>query len=351
LRISDWENQKMNEAIWIGSRCRINVNSALRNLQCAMIFGALIFVFSFSTEAQQLEKIPRVGLLRLTAPPIQQIEAIRQRLEQLGYVEGKNILIEYQFAEGKPDQLANLAAELVKLKVDVIIAIGPAAARAAKSATRTIPIVIAASGDPVKQGLVVSLARPGGNITGLTILAPELAGKRLDLLKETFPKLSRVAVLWDPLLHGPELKEAEVAAQTLRLQLQPVKFQGPDDLESAFQAMTKGRAEAFIHFSVSLDTSAQKRIADSAAKHRLVSIYGNRETVEAGSLMSYSANRTEIYGRTAIYVDKILKGAKPADLPVEQPTKFELVINLKTAKQIGLTIPPNVLVRADKVIR
>jgi putative ABC transport system substrate-binding protein len=303
-------------------------------------------------DAQQAaKKVYRIGLLRLTALPIHQIEAIRRRLGQSGYVEGKNILIEYRFAEGKPDRLPDLAAELVNLKVDVMIAIGPAAASAAKSVTTTIPIVIAASGDPVKQGLVASLARPGGNITGLTILDPEMAGKRLELLKETFPKLSRVAVLWDPLLHGPELKEAEIAAQTLRLQLQPIKFQGPDDFEDAFQAMTKGRAEAFINFPTSLDASGQKRLAELAAKNRLVSIYGNREIVEAGGLMSYATNRAEIYARTATYVDKILKGAKPADLPVEQPTKFEFVINLKAAKQIGLTIPPNVLARADKVIR
>jgi len=303
-------------------------------------------------DAQQAaKKVYRIGLLRLTALPIHQIEAISRRLGQSGYVEGKNILIEYRFAEGKPDWLPDLAAELVNLKVDVMIAIGPAAASAAKSVTTTIPIVIAASGDPVKQGLVASLARPGGNITGLTILDPEMAGKRLELLKETFPKLSRVAVLRDPLLHGPELKEAEIAAQTLRLQLQPIKFQGPDDFEDAFQAMTKGRAEAFINFPTSLGASGQKRLAELAAKNRLVSIYGNREIVEAGGLMSYATNRAEIYARTATYVDKILKGAKPADLPVEQPTKFEFVINLKAAKQIGLTIPPNVLARADKVIR
>jgi ABC-type uncharacterized transport system substrate-binding protein len=312
---------------------------------------AMLFALCNSPHAQQSKKVPRIGVLRLTPPQTHQLEAIRNRLRQLGYVEGKNILIEYRFAEGNPDRVLDLAAELVDLKVDVIIAIGPAAASAAKSVTQTIPIVIAASGDPVKQGLVASLARPGGNITGLTILAPEMAGKRLDLLKETFPKLSRVAVLWDPLLHKAELKEAEVAAQPLGLQLQPIKFQGPGDLESAFQAMTKGRADGFINFSVSLNRSAQKQFADSAAKNRLVSIYGNRETVEAGGLMSYAPDRAEIYGRTATYVDKILKGAKAGELPVEQPTKFELAINLKTAKRMSVTIPPNVLARADRVIR
>jgi putative ABC transport system substrate-binding protein len=268
-------------------------------------------------------------------------------------VEGKNIVIEYRHAEGKEDRLPALAAELVRLKVDVIVTSGPSPTRAAKEATATIPIVMAQVNDPVGNGFVASLARPGGNITGLSTLAPELSGKQLELLKEIVPRLSRVAVLGSSTVPGNAqmLRETELAAGALTVQLQYLDVLGPKDIETVFQAARKGRADAVLTLASRVLFSHRTQVAELAVKSRLPAIYYAAEWVEDGGLMSYSANITDLFRRAATYVDKILKGRTPADLPVEQPTKFELIINLKAAKQIGLTIPPNVLARADKVIK
>jgi putative ABC transport system substrate-binding protein len=309
-------------------------------------------------QAQQPTKVPRIGYLTGATPDGQsaRIEAFRQRLRELGYVEGKNIVIEYRYAEEKTDQLPTLAADLVRLKVDVIVTAGPTATRAAKEATSTIPIVMAQDPDPVGNGFVASLARPGGNITGLSTHAPELGGKRLELLKEIVPKLSRVAVLGTSTRPGiaQELKEVEFAAGALKVNLQYLDVLDPKDIETAFRAAGKGRADGVLMMVAgAIFNSNRTQIVKLAAKSRLPAIYGagGREYVEAGGLVTYSANITDLDRRAATYVDKILKGAKPADLPVEQPTKFEFIINLKAAKQISLTIPPNVLARADRVIK
>jgi putative tryptophan/tyrosine transport system substrate-binding protein len=307
------------------------------------------------TEAQQPTKIPRIGYLspnsRSSNPA--RIEAFRQGLHELGYVEGKNIVIESRDAEGKLDRLSQLAAELVRLKVDIIVTSSPAPTRAAKQATVTIPIVFAQDGDPVASGFVASLARPGGNITGLSTLAPELSGKRLELLKEVVPKLSRVAVLGTSTSPStaPTLKETELAAGASKVQLQYLDVLDPKDIETAFRTAAKRRADAVLVLAGPVVFSQRTEIAGLAVKSRLPAIYPQTEFTEAGGLMYYGANTPDMYRRAATFVDKILKGAKPADLPVEQPTKFELVINLTTAKRIGLTIPPNLLARADKVIR
>ena len=282
------------------------------------------------------------------------VEAFRQGLRDLGYLEGKNILIEFRYVEGKLDRIPSLVAELVQLKVDVLVCTSSSLIRAAKQATKTIPIVMVTGQDPVATGIVDGLARPGGNITGFTRLSRELSGKRLELLKEVIPRISRVAVLWDANAPGTAIgfKEYEAAARALKIQLQSLGVRDPNpDFEGAFQTATKGRTSALITISNTLLLRYPKRIADLAIKNRLPSMYEDSRWVEAGGLVSYSGNDAEQYKRAAVYVDKILKGAKPADLPVEQPTKFELVINLKTAKQIGLTIPPNVLARANRVIR
>ena len=307
------------------------------------------------TEAQQPTKIPRIGYLSPNSPSSNpaRIEAFRQGLHELGYVEGKNIVIESRNAEGKLDRLNHVAAEFVRLKVDVIVTSSPAPTRAAKQATLTIPIVFAQDGDPVASGFVASLARPGGNITGLSTLAPELSGKRLELLKEVVPKLSRVAVLGTSTSPStaPTLKETELAAGAFKVQLQYLNVLDPKDIETAFRTAAKGRADAVLVLAGPVVFSQRTQIAGLAVKSRLPAIYPQTEFTEAGGLMYYGANTPDMYRRAATFVDKILKGAKPADLPVEQPTKFELVINLTTAKRIGLTIPPNVLARADKVIR
>jgi len=307
--------------------------------------------------AQQTEKIRRIGFLTpfTVSDPHNalRLETFRQGLRDLGYVGGKNIIIEYRFAEGRPDRLPDLAAELVRLKVDAILTSSTPGVLAAKNASSTIPIIMIAIADPVGSGIVASLARPGGNVTGLTILAPELSGKRLELLKEIVPKLSRTAVLGhvaNP-SHENSFKEMEAAANLLGMQLQLVNVKGANDFEDAFSTMKLRRAQALILLVDALFTGNQRKIADLATKNGLPGLYPWSEFVESGALMSYGPNFAELYRRAAVYVDKILKGAKPADLPVEQPTKFELVINLKTAKQIGLTIPPNVLARADKVIK
>jgi putative ABC transport system substrate-binding protein len=285
-----------------------------------------------------------------------QHEAFRQGLRDLGYVEGRNLVIEYRDAEGKSERLPALAAELVALKVDVIFAPTTATALAAKQATRTLPIVFAVVADPVTSGFVTSLARPGGNVTGLSFLAPELVGKRLELLKQAIPGVTQVAVLWQPGGLGErtekdQLKGAEVAARALGVRVQFVEARGPADIDRAFSDMTRARAGALTVLTGAMLFTERRRLVDPAAKNRLPAVYPWREGVDAGGLMSYGPNVADLFRRAATYVDKILKGAKPADLPVEQPTKFELVINLKTAKALGLTIPPSVLGRADEVIQ
>ncbi|HEV8723074.1 MAG TPA: ABC transporter substrate-binding protein [Candidatus Binatia bacterium] len=324
----------------------------IRRIVVCLLPTVLLLTVSL-VEAQEPKKVHRIGFLRAAAPPEPFIEAFREGLRQLDYVEGKSITIEYRWAEGKPDRLAEPAAELVRLKVEVIVAAGANAIQAAKNATSTVPIVMAASGDAVGSGLVASLARPGGNVTGLTLQSPELSGKRLELVKEVAPKLSLVAVLLksgNP-LHSVAWKETQAAAQALKVKLQSVQVRESDEFERAFAIMTRDRADAL---AVPLDpmfNDHRARITDLAAKNRLPAMYAERQYVDAGGLMAYGANAADTYRRAALYVDKILKGTKPADLPVEQPTKFELFINLKAAKQIGLTIPPNVLARADRVIR
>ncbi len=303
------------------------------------------------TEAQQAGKVPRIGYLTSgSAVP----KHFRERLRELGYVEGQNIVIEPRFAQRKLDRFPGLAAELVGLKVDVIVVTSVQGALAAKKATRRIPIVFAIAQDPVGVGLVTSRARPGENVTGTTDFARELAGKRLELLKETVPKLSRVAVLvWNP--SGPdyaaEKNEIELAVRALGLQLEAVEARGPDDLENAFSAMTKANANAFMGMTDTRFFRNRKRIIELNVKNRLPAVYQSRRFVQDGGLMSYGPNRRKWRRRIADYLDKILKGANPGDLPIEQPTKFELVINLKTAKQLGITIPPEVLYRATKVIK
>ncbi len=320
-----------------------------------LALGASLFGLSFPAEAQQPTKIPRIGFLSATLLSIisPRIEALRQGLHELGYVEGKNIVIEWRSAEGKLDRVPALAAELVRLKVDVIVTGGATDTRAAKEATNTIPIVMAQDSDPVGSGFVASLARPGGNITGLSTLAPEVSGKRLELLKEIIPKLSRVAVLGISTRPGnaQSLKEVELAAGALKVKLQFLDVLDPKDIEAAFRAASKGRAEAVLVLQSPFFNSQRKQLVDLAIKSRLPATYPQTEYTEAGGLMYYGANTPDLFRRAATYVDKILKGTKPADIPVEQPRKFELIINLKAAKQIGLTIPPNVLVRADRVIK
>jgi len=326
-----------------------------RKITVCLLTTVLLSIAPF-LGAQQPTKIPRIGYLTASSLSAQsaRIEAFRQGLRELGYVEGKNIVIEFRYAEGKFDRLPELAAELVRLKVDVIVTAGPIVTRAAKEATLTIPIVMAQDADPVGSGFVASLARPGGNITGLATLAPEISGKQLELLKEIVPKLSRVAVFGTSTRPGnaQALRETELAAGAFGVKLQYLDVLSPKDIETAFRAAGKGRAHAVLmNVSGGIALSQRTEIAELAVKSRLPAIYVAPEFVEAGGLMTYGVSLTDLFRRAATYVDKILKGAKPADLPVEQPKKFELVINLKAAKQIGLTIPPNVLVRADKVIK
>jgi ABC-type uncharacterized transport system substrate-binding protein len=306
------------------------------------------------TLAQQPAKISMIGFLGARpAASATGLERLRKELRTLGYIEGKNIAIEYRYAENKLDRLPTLADELVRLKIDVIFTPGINESLAAKNATRTIPIVFSTGGDPVAAGVVDSLARPGGNITGFTTISAVLAGKRLELLKETVPKLSRVAVLWNPQDPGStqQWKESQLSAQELGLQLHSMVVSGADKYEGAFKEAIKARSAALAVTQSPLTLSNQKQIADLATKNRLPSIYPRRDFVESGGLMSYGPDEIEPYRRAAVMVDKILKGAKPADLPVEQPTKFELMINLKTAKALGLTIPAVVLMRAEKVIK
>jgi len=329
----------------------------IRRIVVCLLPTVLLLTFSLA-QAQQPKKVQRIGYLSAQDPTREstRAETIRLILRERGYVEGQNIAIEYRYAEGKVDRLPGLAAELVRLKVDlIVVAGGDALIRAAKNATKTIPIVLTGSGaDPVEAGFIESLARPGGNVTGITNLSRELGGKRLELLKEVVAKLARVAVLNDPAATGSalELKEdLPVAAGALGLTIQPWEVRVADDFEKVFAALNKQRPDGLYVLGGTLMGRNRKRIADFALKSRLPSVYQSREAVDAGGLMSYGADEVDSYKRVAYYVDKILKGAKPADLPVEQPTKFELVINLKTAKQIGLTIPQSLLYRADKVIK
>ena len=319
------------------------------------LLATVILATVSMADAQQPKKVPQIGYLTTTfaAEVTGRVDALRQGLRQVGYQEGKNIVIEYRYAEGKPDRLPPLAAELIALKVDLIVTHGFPPVRAAKQATTTIPIVMAVIGDAVGAGLVASLARPRGNITGLTSISSELYGKRLELLKEISPKISRVAVLSSETSPATEIamNEIKAVANVLGVQLQILQVRGPNDLQSAFDASTKAGAGAVIVLQGPLTSSYRKRIVELATKSRLSAVYHESEFPEAGGLMSYGVSYSDMYRRAAIYVDKILKGAKPADLPVEQPTKFEFVINLKTAKQIGLTMPPNVLARADRVIK
>jgi len=321
----------------------------------AFTLCAMLLALCASAAAQQSTKIPRIGFLSASSLSANaaRTEAFRQGLRELGYVEGKNIVIDWRSAEGKAGRLPALGAELVRLKVDIIVSGSPTATRSANEATVTIPIVMAFDSDPVGSGFVASLARPGGNITGLSTLAPEISGKLVELLKEIVPRLSRVAVLGTSTTPGytPVLKEMELAAGALKVKLQNLDVLSPKDIETAYRAASKGRAQAVLVRGGPVLTSQRTQVVELAVKSRLPAIYNVAEFVEAGGLMTYSASITDLYRRAATYVDKILKGAKPADLPVEQPTKFELIINLKAAKQIGLTIPPNVLVRADKVIK
>ena len=322
----------------------------------ATLAGGLL-ASPLAAEAQHAAQVPRIGLLanNLAANP-HLVEAFLQGLHDLGYVEGRNVVIEYRAAEGKVERFPALAAELVALKVDVIVtAGGTLAALAAKQATRTLPIVFAAAADPVESGLVTSLARPGGNVTGLSLLGPELVGKCLEQLKQAVPGVSRVAVLWQPGGFGERtekdmLNGAEVAARALGVRPQFVEARGPADFDRAFSEMTRARAGALTVFANAMFTIERRRLVDLAAKNRLPALYAFREYVDAGGLMAYGPHLADLYRRAATYVDRILKGAKPGDLPVEQPTKFELAINLKAAKALGLTIPQSVLGRADHIV-
>jgi putative ABC transport system substrate-binding protein len=323
----------------------------------SILVAVVLLAVALIAEAQQPNKVPRIGYLSSSDPASDspRFEAIRFALRDLGYIEGQNIATDYRYAEGKLDRLPDLAAELVRRKVDIIVVGGDIPTRAAKKATKTIPIVIMGTGsDPVAAGLVESIARPGGNVTGITTLTRELGGKRLELLKEAVPKVARVTVLYDPTVPDSVLDVKEVlpvAARALKMTIQPWEVRGTDDFEKVFSAMGKQRPDGLYATAGPLMRPNRKRIVDFALKSRLPSMYTSLTFVDAGGLMSYGADQADSYRRIADYVDKILKGAKPADLPVEQPMKFEFTINLKTAKQIGVTIPPDVLARATKIIR
>jgi putative ABC transport system substrate-binding protein len=339
--------------IGLPSQHRRNLKIMSKTLICMVAIVCLIT--ASIAQAQQPNNVPRIGFLMASSPStiMTRTEAFRQGLRDLGYVEGKNIVIEWRSAEGKLDRQSELANELVRLKLDVIVTAGPESTRAAKKATSAIPIIMAQDSDPVGSGFVASLGRPGGNITGLATFAPEISGKQLELLKEIVPTLSRVAVLGNLTVPGnaQTLKETELAAAVFAVQLQSIEIPGPKDIEAAFRTATKGRADALLVLGGPVLNPHRTQVTELAVKSRLPATYNRPEFVEAGGLMTYAASYNDSFRRAATYVDRILKGAKPADLPIEQPTKFELVINLKTAKQIGLTVPPSVLARADKVIK
>jgi putative ABC transport system substrate-binding protein len=320
-----------------------------------LFLTTILLTTASATQAQQPTKVPRIGFLIASSRSVNaaRYETFLQGLRELGYEEGKNIVIEWRSGEGRFDRLAALAAELIRLKVDIIVTAGPADTRAAREATSTIPIVMTFDNDPVGNGFIASLARPGGNITGLSTLAPELSSKQLELLKEIVPKSSRVAILGNSTNPGNALalKEIEAAAKAFGLKLQYLDILDPKAIETAFRTASKSGVEAILVLGIPLLNSERKQLVELAVKNRLPAIYYTGDLVEAGGLMTYGVNRNDLARRAATYVDKILKGAKPAELPVEQPKKFELIINLKAAKQIGLTIPPNVLARADKVIK
>ncbi len=317
----------------------------------AVAFG-LLFA-PLAAGGQPPGKVPRVGILRAGIQPVGDpfVEPFRQGLRDLGYVEGQNILLEYRSAEGKPERFPALAADLVRSKVDIIVASGTAAIRAAQEASTTIPIIMAVHGSPVEVGFVKSLARPGGNITGLSFMNPELSAKRVELLKELAPKLRRVVALWDPTTPRLNADDTGRAARSLGLHLEVIEARGRADFASAFAVARRQRAGAVIPLASPIFASERRVLVDLAAKHRLPAIYENREFVDEGGLVSYGAHYPDLFRRAAVYVDKILKGAKPADLPVEQPTRFELVVNQKTAKALGLTLPQTILIRADQVIQ
>ena len=329
----------------------------MKNKIVILALCVMLFALCSSAEAQQSGKIPRIGYVRVVGVPSipgPNVEAFRHGLKDLGYVEGKNILIEFRYAEGKRDRVPSLVAELVQLKVDVLISGDDPALRAAKEATKTIPIVMVINQDPVATGLVDSLARPGGNITGISRLTRELSGKRLELITEVVPGMARVGILWDSSSEGSKtsFKEYQAAARASKIQLQSLEMRGPDyDLDGAFQSAVKGRASALVTIGGALLNRHRKQIVNRAIKHQLPSMYDSSLWIEPGGLISYSSNDAESYRRAAWIVDKILRGTKPANIPVEQPTKFELVINLKTARALNLTIPQSMLFRADRVIK
>jgi putative ABC transport system substrate-binding protein len=317
-----------------------------------MAVALALLAAPLAAEAQQAGKVYRIGYVRAETPPAVDIEAFRQGLREHGYVEGTNVVIEYRWADGNEERLRSLVAELLRLKVDLIVTSAPAATRVAKEATTTIPIVMVLVADPVAFGFVASLSRPGGNVTGFAFLLPELSGKRLDLLKEAIPQLSRVAVLWNAAnpYKLSDLKEVQAVADALTVAVHTFPVRGLNDFDDGFEAAAKNRAGGLITLEDPFTIAHRTRIVGLALRHRLPAVYAVRPFVDAGGLMSYGPDRADQNRRAAIFVDKILKGAKPADLPVERPTKFELVINMKTAKALGITIPPSLLLRADQVL-
>ena len=336
--------------------CIFSIRKSRAKIVCCLTLALTLGILNFPVEAQQFGKVPRIGFLIVDSPSAAstRVEAFKEGLQELGYVEGKNITLEYRYAEGKADRLPQLASEVVRLKIDVLVTGGGnQVAIAAMKATGTIPIVMTNVADPVGSGLVASLARPGGNITGLTSVTYDLSGKRLELIKDTLPKLGRIAVLYDPSDRAKvvEFKEMQAAAGSFAVQLQSLEVRRAEDFEGAFKSGNRARAEALIVLPTTVTNTHRRPIIQLAEGNRLPAIYPDQEFVDAGGLMSYGPIYADLWRRAATYVDKILKGAKPGEIPVEQPTKFQLVINLKTAKQIGLTIPPSVLARADKVIK
>jgi putative tryptophan/tyrosine transport system substrate-binding protein len=318
----------------------------------SILVAALVLTVALGADAQQAGKLPRVGILFIGGKDQPNFEFFKQGLRERGYTEGKNIILEYRYAEGQEERLGDLAAELVKDKVDVIVTTAPSSAIAVQRITQTLPIVMT-TGDPLEAGLAKSLARPGGNVTGLSVMLPDMSVKRLELLKESFPKRSRVAALWSSRERAAAIgfKETQDAAKALSLRLHTLELKSADDIDNAFAAMIKARDQAIVVVLSPLATLNSKRIVDLALEHRLPGIYPTRQFVEEGGLMAYGPLIGDLYRRAATYVDKVLKGAKPADLPIEQPMKFDFIVNLIAAKRIGVTVPPNVLARADKVIR